>query len=1306
MTDQLLPAVGGVERGKYDPAAGAENYVPAAPPQEAAGLMSTLGAAFEQGNTVPALWHLLTRGTPAPDPNFDFDAAAKKSDVYSLLPDKFMDVQSGAEFTLREQQVREELHNQMLISQAGWTGTVASIIAGVVDPINMLPAGTILKGAKAVDVLKSVMSVGAAAGAATAVQEGILQADQMTRTKEESAVNILGGAVLGGLLGGGFSLLAKKSLGRVAADMVAEPGAVTILPTQHPSSLGAAVNPDAAFYALPDDVSLAPSFGLARAVKGFGPATRQLQSELPMARKLMGSLDTGGLAAEKVMNIGGDVESLAKGWSYLTVKALQERDRLMGGNMLTRAGGIAQFNEDAAKALRRGATGDTPADEWARFIRKEFYTPFYNEMKKVGMVGDLPEEFVANYLTRLPRRTLIQQNFHDLQAILEEHFSEQLKKVWDGRAERVTLLNERDNEAARIIGLSPEDAKKEYDLLKEKIDNLPHEHGPEFAAEVENIRQLREQARSANRETAKKLRADANTLEAGLKDTHPEEFGAFKASEAQLKGKFRLLDRTASSITRENAKLFARIRDTAQLLQRQRGRLVESLNKLGNQLQSLSERERDDLFDKLDDQIASAEQLELAAMKRAGDDLDAIKAAQDKYGALRDKLTAARDDAANLDVEAAAAEIHDAQSQLISDGIAREQGYQEKISKLQDRMRFPEEAAAESKALQRKATERSAALMQRAMGEGVWAGGATPINVTGPAKQLADQVTSKMAGEPHVSPFLSVLTERGPELARLLNIDETRVWANGKKFEDFLENDMDIIMRAYGRTMAPDIELMRKFGTVNPMEPGSPFRQALRDEAVALREKATETLQGTKLEKRLHEIAMMEDSAVRDLKAVVERVRNYRGAPQNPNGIGHRTGRAMMALNTTRMMGKPVTSSIPDVAAIMWRHGPVEFFRDGLVPYIANIRQLGLQRKDLNIAGAALDLTLHGRAAAFGDVFDSSRALSAPERFLQYASSHMGMLSGMNRWNTEVKTLAGHVTMARLSRALEEINAGKLTRSNELYLGRFGINSQLAEEMARQLAATGDHAHGMLLPNLEDWGAAEAKAGDWFGYEKALEAKRAFQAAIVRDSDDTIIVPGGERPLWMDGSTLGRMVAQFRSFTASATTKMMVSGAQQLRAGDMAPMLSIPFLLASGALSYYTWAMTTSDSAAEEMHNASWDKWAWEMTMRAMPLGVLGEMPSIMQDTLGVNPAPMQDSKHNYRHDVFQLLGPSADLAERLTNVASGTADSLLKKAGQREGEPGLSGSERNDLRALLPYNNLWPIARLNHRLFMGDQSQ
>ena len=122
------------------------------------------------------------------------------------------------ELEATRRQYRKELDDRRTLEAAGAMGVVASIGAQFLDPINFIPVGgmTYKTYKLGSNILKGAAVTGSVAAGTTAVQEAALHNIQLTRTLGESATNVTGAALLGGVLGGGVAGIstALKKAGR------------------------------------------------------------------------------------------------------------------------------------------------------------------------------------------------------------------------------------------------------------------------------------------------------------------------------------------------------------------------------------------------------------------------------------------------------------------------------------------------------------------------------------------------------------------------------------------------------------------------------------------------------------------------------------------------------------------------------------------------------------------------------------------------------------------------------------------------------------------------------------------------------------------------------------------------------------------------------------------------------------------------------------------------------------------------------------------------------------------------------------
>jgi len=229
------------------------------------------------------------------DPNFDIFSTIQDTE-YAAHSRSFIGVQNAAEARVVKNKIDKELADKELLSSMGAEGFVAGLLAAVVDPINLVPiGGTAVRGGRAGSTILQNTGRTAVAGAAgAAVAELALNPTQETRTAEETQMNILAGAVLGGIFGGSVSAFVEvkgrsgstSDLGsRVFNSFATEKHD---LPNGN-SSVGAAQVQTTTL----EQESLTGSLGVGKALSFQSPMTRTLHSGIAdLQRDVMSLIET------------------------------------------------------------------------------------------------------------------------------------------------------------------------------------------------------------------------------------------------------------------------------------------------------------------------------------------------------------------------------------------------------------------------------------------------------------------------------------------------------------------------------------------------------------------------------------------------------------------------------------------------------------------------------------------------------------------------------------------------------------------------------------------------------------------------------------------------------------------------------------------------------------------------------------------------------------------------------------------------------------------------------------------------------
>ena len=1244
------------------------------------------GAAFGLENDVVAAIQYMGRRDYTPDPNFNFDEAYRASPFAQRQPDNFTRAQSLDEFRAIEMRVAEEEAMQQRLAQGGLAGIGLSMVAGLLSPTILLPVGEFKAGQS---ILRTARNTASWTVAGVAGQEAVLQLNQETRTGEQTAMALGFSAVLGGLIGGGAAYMTAPAAARLEAHMVGGIDPVAIRPLD--DSLSAARAPEE----FADPGNLAPGF--LNRFAPISPTARVFEQDMsPNARAVQAQLTTGGLRTENVSAIGGDLESITKQYEGRAHIVTQGMDKIWKGQARSLAEkfgvGRTEWNREVGRALERGGKSDVPgAAEGAAFIRENIFMPIYRDAKALGLEGfdNISEEEAMSYVTRILRSEVASAKHGDLELILRENAAEQLQKKYLDDLAKIDEADIKTQQAAGDLTMTETQADTQTAILKQQAEELPQQF-PEAAPYLSNVEELLSAAKLAEDAAVKKaLRAEAKLLqkEAGVI------LKPYRAALSAIRSRMANLNKTAARLEEKQQAIYRQLDDIEEM---QLSSLMSVINQGKAFLQKLG-RMSDEAFDaelaKLETKFERVYgtyekgETKLAKLEAESDakGLDQSSYRSEEAISKQTQLQAERlaraeagleklQVAQNLDREAVRQAVQDNLDDMLmrvndtnNKRALRAEALKKRVADID-----PAAGIAKAERLKLKQAERMGSFTTKLAERGVKFVNGVP-DVTREASDISKHLVETLTKENRRLPALTLMGERGPELRRMLNIDATRVWSNGMKYEDFLERDVHTIMKTYLRTMGPDLELKRRFGTVNPLADNSSIMMKIGEDFRQQYELAGR-LPKAQQEKAFVRIAKVKAQTIADLSTQIERLRHVRGIATDPASLSYRAARAAMNWNTVRMMGAVLPASIGDLARPVMKFGLLDTFGDGFGTMVRGLAAMKMVAHEAQLAGVATDMTQSTRLAAMMDVMDDFQHGSAPERALQWGANNIGRFALFNRWNVGVKTFSAAIAIQRIVRSVERMGAGKATKADLNFLTAANLDSESAQLIFRQMQEPGalqDIGGGKMLPNTEDWAN--------------VDARRAFRAAIARLVDDTITTPGLERSSWVDMNTGAKMLAQFRSFTLSSTMKTMMAAGQDVRDRPLDIVAGSMLSLAFGALSYYTWATARGGDQEAEMRQADLGKWADEAISRSGLLGILADVHRFGSQTPGLGKfttfsgGPLSASPFNNTL-ADTVLGPTGGLLKDLGTIAMTASDP--------------NGQTVGAVRRLVPYNNIFYLSQ------------
>jgi hypothetical protein len=465
---------------------------------------------------------------------------------------------------------------------------------------------------------------------------------------------------------------------------------------------------------------------------------------------------------------------------------------------------------------------------------------------------------------------------------------------------------------------------------------------------------------------------------------------------------------------------------------------------------------------------------------------------------------------------------------------------------------------------------------------------------------------------------------RGALAAREFNIPDATI-------ADFLENDIEHIVATHLRTMVPDVLLTEKFGDVRMTEA---FRK-INDEYAALTDAAKTEKERSRLEKE-------RQGVVDDLAAIRDRVRGtYAISSELPMRNAARGAQILKNYNVLTSMGSAALSSLPDMAGTVMRHGLVNTFSDAWVPFFKMLtRQDDLWKeagRQYRAMGIAVESVLASRHHALADTLDTYHPQSRVERTMQWATGKFQFVNMLAPWTDFAKINASMVAGSEILRATKAAAEGAASARQMRTLGESGIEPHMASRIATAFEAGGEIRDGVHLPNTADWADAEAR--------------RVFEGAVARDADIAVVTPGQEKPLWMSHPLLS-VLGQFKSFTAAATERVLISNLQRRDAQVLQGML---FSMGLGMLSYKINSVTGGQPTSDKPQD-----WIKESISRGNLLGWFEEGNAMASkvtrggvDIYRMIGADKPLSRYASRSAMDQILGPTAGKIGGILSVGS-----------------------------------------------------
>lgn len=1101
--------------------------------------------AFTRENTVGSL--LNYEAPPDADlPSIDpLRAALFNPDDYlteteKLYGDRFTRANSPQDIDF----IRKRIEGEEVVRQAVRSGPLAewfiNTVASVADPTSLLPvAGPWLKGGKVASGAMSALTVGTSAAAGVAVQEGLLQQTQYTRTAEESVASILSGLVFGGVLGTVAGAALAKSSPKAAAALQADlkGEATQVLRAaglgDMPIPRGGLMDTTAVGRFLSTDVS--PRWTIPR-------------NDIVVA------------ADKDILNHISEVQPTKVD---AVTKAMTEVE-ILGEQ-------IARLEADQTLFVRPGQIKDKPTLDLIAAPEKEGTPEALARVEQIKE-GATP----AMVLDRLYRQM---DEATDAWQAAEDALAKEVAKA----KEAFKALDEQFG-AEEVIKANTDIAQHYADLkaaIEAGKDPLKLHPTPNVMDWLAGIAQY------PGREKAKLEpggpKVDAEAAAAVAKEVAPQSLSAASAGHlpsigSRLRSTFGMAKLSASF------KKFGMASPAVELAMSRFETSRMAIQKLANTGMVTNDhwagyRGPDDLATEVkvlgDPAIMQSEKILRAAwsdQKTAAKAGDLPQMSQlDFYKEIFNGSIAST----NPHAKKAAEQLKIIEKRFAD--WATEYG----VGVFKDPAKAAANAAKSKRMWMR--VWASAMIERNPLGfkalakdyvVRTWTG--KPNEILDVADEVADNIMFQILGMPAdrlpTDITIKVPEARGSSRARTFDIPDDWVTLDGKySVADFTDRNIANVMARYIRTMSADIAYQKILGGDDGMEV---IRNSLKAEATdqikalggekdaALLkvikaaenaddlEKAIADLekQEAKINKKFGKQSMaISRDMMREMRVIEElthRIRGTSAAPVNPayDGI-RRVSKMARDYNVFRVMGSAVASQLPDIGGTIMAEGLGRTFGTIFGDMLTGFKGMKIGIAEAQRGGNAIDMYAAGRMGQIADLSEQYTRQTNAEIISGTFAHKSLMLFGVSPWTVGAKGLSSLLSGDSILRGAKAIVEGKpLSPSARARLAANGID----EEMAKRIMAeeANFYRHGKLL-------VSQAEA--W----KDTKAADAFTRALVRRVDNQVISPtAADRPLWQQ-TEIGKPLTQFQAFGWAAHHRILLAGLQYRDADILSGMVAM-----------------------------------------------------------------------------------------------------------------------------------------------------
>lgn len=495
-----------------------------------------------------------------------------------------------------------------------------------------------------------------------------------------------------------------------------------------------------------------------------------------------------------------------------------------------------------------------------------------------------------------------------------------------------------------------------------------------------------------------------------------------------------------------------------------------------------------------------------------------------------------------------------------------------------------------------------------------------------------------------------------------------------EQLEEFLNNDAQLVTSNYFRRASSLINIHKSLNNMG-FKNFDEFRMSLNSEFEQKLATVTD----------LKERARLKDVFERDKELTNDMFKLMTGNLRKPGKVDKYV-EGLMQYQYVRLLGGVSLSSLPELAMQPFRFGLLNTFRDGFMPMIRDFKasklvkdeykylDVGLENEQSNLLRSLADPD-HQLGTGYTEYERMMEKLLGPKlsgftKLTNNATLNdtFSKASMITYWTSAGRRLSAQIASADIMRTMESFAAGKVLDSSKIAeLASIGIGKTDYDKIAAQVKKHGIKRNGSWISNVHLWDDEQAY--------------KAFSSGVQRQVESVVIKPSrGDIPIYAQKNQIARLMFQFKSFSSSASNKILISSMQRR---DARTLTGLMMLSAMGSMT-----SIIKDKVAGREADKSPEDLILEGISRSGMMGLLGGT------VLDIGKSMANDDSYRYTGKYAQgaVIGPSFGMAEDLVKTMQKLTD----------GE--VSDNDKKATLRLLPFNNLFYIQSLTNELLDQDK--